>query len=102
MWTSIKNTTLTAKKNYNCDACGQLLESGIVNSKGQIIDEWLTEKLTQLEIEAIQKAHENNWCIVKGQRYNYQFNTDGGDACVWRTIPEIDDIMIRHGLYLED
>lgn len=104
MWTTIKSSTQIARKNYPCNACEQLIDSGLVSFEdGSIRDNnGFADKVTFDERRAIITAAKNGWRIMKGQRYNYQFNTDGGDTCQWRTIPEIDAIMLKYKLYRED
>lgn len=92
MWYSIRESTPKAKKDYHCNACEVLFDSGFKAHEYCTLD----------ELESIELALEHGRKILKGERYLYQFNRQGGDTCTWRCIIAIDIICKKYKLYEED
>lgn len=88
MITIIRESNPVAKKEHDCDACQFILNEG-VNRCGYTIS----------ELREIVKARRNAYQIVKGQKYIYQFNTNGNDVWVFKAIPEIHEICLEHDMY---
>jgi len=91
-FTNIKHEVHTARKNYSCDACEWI----------EIEDLRHNVKLTKSEWRSIITARNNHWKILKGQKYEYNVNIIDGDFFVFRCIPEINKICLKHELYPED
>ncbi len=83
--------THTAKKEHPCNACEWLIEYGLSSLKEL--------NLTLSEYRAIAKAKSNGWKIKKGERYFKQAQIFEGDFCVFKAIPEINDICTKHNIY---
>jgi len=83
-----------SRKDYVCDACKIMLDYGSID---QIVKDF---NLSDSEISVLKKAKENNYLIKKGEIYYKQINTFDG-FCVFRAIPEIDDICRKYGLYYD-
>ena len=86
----ISEKTPIAKKDYECMAC--LLVNEHINNGGFF---------TFSDYRKIVKAKKNNWKIRKGDRYIYQFNTDGSNVCEFRAMPIIHKLCIKYDLYEE-
>ena len=93
----IKSTTPKAKKKYACMASEFLRDAmGSIASMNPNYFGFSDEELASIE-----KAKANNWKILKGETYVYQFNKSDGDTYVFRAIPAIHDICCIHAFYPE-
>jgi len=80
-----------ARKEYVCDACQFLFDTGLINDGLFSIREY----------RMIVQAKRNGYKIKKGQQYIKQITADGGKIFTYRAIPEIHDLVVKHGLYEE-
>ncbi len=89
MITTIHESTPVARKNYSCNACEFIFNDDYRNG------------YTFSEYRSIIKARNNNYRILKGEKYIRQWNADeiSGDTWTYRAIPEIHQICIKHELY---
>lgn len=86
-----KTTYHTAKKDYDCMAC-----EWIDHDLRDIIQ---SNNFTFTELRAIATAKENNWKILKGQRYGRQAMVSDGEFYLFKFIPEIHEICVKYDLY---
>ncbi len=82
-----------ARRNYYCNACLFMQEN---------LSEIGTGKLTFAERREIVKARNEKYLILKGQPYQRQFNTDGGDTWTFRCREAINEICLKYELYPEN
>ena len=87
-WSFSTTETFTARKNYECDACGWL----------NIDLSYVIELCTFTEKKQIVKARGNNWQIKKGQKYIKVKGIWEGEWSVYRAIPEIQNIIDKYKL----
>ncbi len=81
---------VTARKTHNCMACEWLVN-----------DDWWRNcgELSISELREIVKAKQNDWNIVKGQKYLNQTVVCDGDIGTFKAIPEIHEICKKHDVY---
>lgn len=84
-------STQVARKNYSCDACQALLDSGY-----RMIDFTFSER------KDIVRAQRKSWTIKKGQKYIRQVSVDNGEFSTYKAIPEIDKICFKYKLFSEE
>ena len=88
---SIYESSPIARKEYSCNACDFIFA----------LDDLFYIGLTFAEKRSIVKAKQKKYKILKGEKYERQFNTDGIHAWTFRAIPEMHKICIKHDLYKE-
>lgn len=90
MSTVLSESTPVAKKSHHCDALQYILE------------DYEDGTYTYAELRQIAKAKRQRGMILPGQRYLRIVQIYDGDFCVFRAIPEIDDICRKYDLYFDD
>ncbi len=86
----LSESTPTARKSHNCDACDFILNGGISGFGYSFA-----------ELRLIAKAKKNNFNIVKGQKYINQNNKCMGDIYTFKAIPEMHELCLKYELYDE-
>jgi len=88
-WDFYEHSTPKARKDYRCDAC-------------EFINEAINEGYFSFaEMRLIVKAKRNGWKIKKGEIYDKCSGKFDGDFSVFRAIPEMNDLCLKHDLYYE-
>lgn len=90
MITVIRESFPVAKKDYPCDGCWFIRESGFEASF-----------FTFEERRHIVKARKEGWKIKAGQKYLYQYNYCYGQVYPFRSRIEIHKICLKYNLYQE-
>lgn len=85
----LKQTEPIARKEYWCMASEFITESGNIRGSIFTFSEW----------RAIINARENNYKIVKGQKYINQSVAYEGTVYTFKAIPEIHAICLKYNYY---
>lgn len=88
MWECSTTTNPVARKDYYCQACGFIRDSG-----------WTEGDFGEEEWALIEKAKADGWKILKGQKYLKVSGIWDGDPSVFRARPEIDKLVQSLGWY---
>lgn len=89
----IKDSTPTARKFYDCDAC-------LFITEGVSLNEFAGHyKLTFAEKRALIRAKWGRFQIYPGEKYIKQVNKQDGEVYTFRAIPEIHAINCKYGVY---
>jgi len=86
----IRNSIVTARKDYTCDA------SWLFNNYLGVADLDKEEDVADYRV-----AEADGFKIRKGQKYRYCVYTDGGDLRVYRGRLDMDNICQRHDCFDE-
>lgn len=102
MITNISSKIHTANKDYN-DSSGEYIKEMVDDARHwkKSFKEWY-KGITFSELRAIAKLKANSYKILKGQKYERQFNVDGGDKWENKSLPEIISICYKYDLYPQD
>lgn len=84
---SINQSNPIARKDYYCDCC-QLIRDSLPYIKFAFAD-----------LRKIVRARQDGWMIKKGNKYEYQFNTDGGDAWTFRGRLDMYELCNKYDLF---
>ncbi len=90
----ISDDILTARKDYDCNACLWLIE--YLDGNGRT-----DTGFTFSEIRQIIRAKNENWKILKGQKYRKYISKEDGELFVNRERPEITEILTKYDLWPE-
>ena len=88
MITVLSQSTPTATKEHECDACEFILSAG-VHGYGYSFS----------ELRLIAKAKRQGYKIQKGQKYLKQKNICDGEIYTFKAMPEIHQICLDHDHY---
>lgn len=93
---TISQSKPVARKNYGCDACVWITESGAY------LNEFNDYDFTATEEKAIATAKKNGWRVMKGEKHSQASVVDcDGVLISWRAITAIHEICLEHELYPE-
>lgn len=90
MATILRESYYTARKKYCCDACRYIFQFGTFSEL----------QLTDNEKISVEKAKNNNWRIMPGEKYFYQVLICDGFQ-TFKAIPEIINICFKYKLFQE-
>lgn len=98
----IKEHIRVAKKDHHDDSAEFLIEAMDWTREGSLPGDKVGKhsRLKFCELRAVAKLKANGWKIKKGQTYIEQHNKQDGEIYVFRTMPEILRICIKHKLYV--
>lgn len=84
------------RKDHICNACLWLTSIG---NTSELIFKQI--ELTDEEKQSVIKAEKNRWKVKEGEPAIYRVGITEGDFGAWYSIPEIDEICIKHDIYSE-
>lgn len=84
-----------ARKEYTCNASEWI-------DNGEVLKNLCDYDFTFAELRQMVKARNNDWCILPGQEYIKQIGKHEGCFYVWRAIPAIHAICLKHDIYEYD
>ena len=90
----IKEYIRVAKKDHRDDSA-EWIQNGLLDHRP------IGEGLSFTDWRCIAQLKAKGWKIKKGQTYIEQHNKQDGKIYVFRTLPEILKICIKHKLYVE-
>ena len=91
----LSQITPIARKEYDCMACEWLFNI-LTKDLRQLFNDY---SFTLSEKKAIIMARDNDYKIVKGQKYIRQCIKDGGNLSTFIAIPEMHEICWKHDIY---
>lgn len=87
----MKESTQTARKDYFCDGCNRILESG-----------HLSIGMNFAQYRVFARAKRLNFWIKKGERYRKIISRYEGRLVAFRVRVDIDDICEKLDVYIDD